>query len=427
MPSPAERRRLEHGLRVAALAALAALGARALWSGPARARESATVASLDSALVAWTRRAPAGVQVRAARVPSRAQRDWLLALRRAGTAVGWELADSLAPSALVVEPLPSPRAPARVTVAAASHDTVPISDAAGLVDAPVTGALGVFTWRGSVAGLVEAAPAGARPASARRDSVLLRSVLVRGVASWESKFVVAALEEAGWDVRARLTVAPGAVVVQGSDVALDTAVLSAVVVLDSASVPPVAALRRFLANGGGVVLAGSAVAAPGVASLVPARPADRRPGAIGALDGPSPRTGLTGRVFTTVARGAVPLERRGREPIVVASRAGSGRLLLVGYEDTWRWRMVGADDAPEAHRAWWSALVTGVAHAPLMSLFAPFVDEAPLAAAIADLGPPAGGATANARASFPLDAILFAFLLLALLGEWLSRRLRGLR
>ena len=117
----------------------------------------------------------------------------------------------------------------------------------------------------------------------------------------------------------------------------------------------------------------------------------------------------------------------GRVPIVVAARAGPGRVLLVGYEDTWRWRMVGADGAPEAHRAWWSALVTGVAHAPVVPLSAPFVDEAPLAAAIGELGLPADRTSAGSRAPFPLDAVLFAVLLLAMLGEWLSRRLRGLR
>lgn len=428
MPSPADRLHLERALRVAALAAMVWLAAGVLWPREPGSGETASSASLDSALVTWTWRAPAAAHVRADRVPARAQRDWLVALRRTGALLTWQITESAPPAALVVEPLPSPRAAARVTVASAPHDTVPITDAAGLVDTPVTGALGALTWRGAVTGVVEGTLAGARPASALRDSTLLRPVLVRGVASWESKFVVAALEEAGWEVRARLTVAPGAVVGQGGDVRLDTARLSALVVLDSASVPPLAAIRRFVESGGGVVLAGSAVAVPGLASILPARPAGRRPGAIGALDGPRPRSGLTGRVFSTASRDAVPLERRGDDPVVLASRVGAGRVLLVGYEETWRWRMIGADDAPASHRAWWSALVMGVAHAPLIALPASFVDEAPLAAAVAELGPPITGmAPAPGGSQFPLEAFLFAVVLLALLGEWLSRRLRGLR
>lgn len=429
MPSPADRRlRAERGLRAAAFVAMAWLVLRALAGGTTAGRETASQASLDTALVSWTRSAPAAAHLQADRVPERAQRDWLVALRRTGTSLTWQLPGPAAHAALVVEPLVSPRAAVRVTVAAAPHDTVPIADAAGPVDAPVAGPLGGLTWRGSVSGTVEGGLSAARPTSARRDSTVVRPVLVRGVASWESKFVVAALEEAGWEIHARLAIAPGAVVRQGGDVPLDTSRLSAVVVLDSASVPPLTSLRRFVESGGGLVLAGSAVSARGLASLLPARPAARRPGVIGALDGPRPRTGLTGRVFTTVSRNAVPLERRGNEPVVLASRVGSGRVLLVGYEDTWRWRMIGADDSPDAHRAWWSALVTGVAHAPLIARAAPHTDEAPFAAALGELGPPGVDASAApAGRLLPLDAFLFTLVLVALLGEWLSRRLRGLR
>jgi hypothetical protein len=282
--------------------------------------------------------------------------------------------------------------------------------------------------RSAVRGLVRTTAGTTRPAAARRDSLRLRPVLVTGMATWESKFVVVALEEAGWDVRARLSVAPGAVVVQGADVPIDTSRLSAVVLLDSMSAPPATILRRFVESGGGLIAAASAGAIPGLAGLLPGRGARRRPGMVGALDGPEPRSGLVGRVFTTVARDAVPLERRGAEPIVLAARAGIGRVLQVGYEDTWRWRMIGGSDAPDAHRSWWSALVSSAAYAPPVAIDAPLTDEAPLAAAIASLGPPSDvTAAASGGARPPWEAILFAVASLAFLGEWTSRRLRGER
>ena len=70
----------------------------------------------------------------------------------------------------------------------------------------------------------------------------------------------------------------------------------------------------------------------------------------------------------------------------------------------------------------------GVAHAPLAALPAGFVDEAPLAATVGELGPPvAGEGAARPGRRLPLDGLLFALAVTAFLGEWLSRRLRGLR
>jgi hypothetical protein len=431
MRSRGDRPTLESGLRLAATVVLIALLLRALRPAAPDTTALATSGTLDSALAAWTVAPPAAVRLEATAIPTRTQRDWLRALKRTGTAVEWALADSpptRSGGALVVEPVASPGGLSRLTLIGPPGDTIPLVDALGELEAVENGPRGALTLRSGVRGLVRAAAGAARPAAARRDSFLLRPVLVTGMATWESKFVVAALEEAGWDVRTRLSVAPAGVVVQGGEVPIDTARLSAVVLLDSIGPPPAATLRRFVESGGGLIAAGSAGAISGIAGLLPGRGARRRPGMIGALDGPEPRSGLVGRVFSTVARDAVPLERRGEAPIVLAAREGAGRVLQVGYEDTWRWRMLGGIDAPESHRAWWSALVSSVAYAPVVAIDAPFTDEAPLAAAVASLGRPSDATTAARGATrLAWEAILFAIACLALLGEWLSRRLRGER
>lgn len=410
------------------MALVAALGLAVRMLAPAPTPGPAAIASahLDSALVAWTVTGPAEARLFAAYVPSRPQRDWLVALQRTGTSVTWTLEDTTA-AAMVVEPVAAPRPASRIVAVASPGRSIDVADAAGSIDSAVIGDAGALALQSTVTGVVRARLGSSRPTSTRRDSLLLRPVLVLGRAGWESKFTIAALEEDGWTVRARLSVAPGASVVQGAaGASLDTAVLSAVVVLDSASAPSAAALRRFVEQGGGVVAAGGAMRAASIRAVLPVRGSPPRPGVPGALDGPDPRAGLVARTLSPTRPEVVPLERRGVEPVVVAMRIQAGRAVAVGYDDTWRWRMLGAADAPEAHRAWWSALVSSVAHAPALPLAHPPVDEAPLAAAIASLGPPAAaGATGPGGSNIPTDAILFTLVLGALLGEWISRRLRG--
>jgi hypothetical protein len=159
---------------------------------------------------------------------------------------------------------------------------------------------------------------------------------------------------------------------------------------------------------------------------MPSRVTATSAGALGALLGPSPRQGLFARTFTTGA-GAVALERRGDAPVVIGRRVGSGRVLATGYDETWRLRMTPPDEgAPEAHRAWWSAVVAGVALARLEPRDAGPIDEAPFAAAVQALGPPVAiGERPDREPSWPSDAWLAAVAAVSLLGEWLSRRLRG--
>jgi hypothetical protein len=106
----------------------------------------------------------------------------------------------------------------------------------------------------------------------------------------------------------------------------------------------------------------------------------------------------------------------------------------VGYDETWRWRMLGGDDAPSAHRRWWSAVVGGAAYAPavartggdLRSPDATPPDPAPYAGTVAALGAPRPAAPAAATSGGTgIPWWLFFPIAAALLAEWGSRRLRG--
>jgi hypothetical protein len=152
-------------------------------------------------------------------------------------------------------------------------------------------------------------------------------------------------------------------------------------------------------------------------------------GVAGALVTERPRSGLPVVPIARPHADAVVLERRERAAAVAARRAGRGRVLQAGYDETWRWRMAGGDDAPDAHRAWWSRAVAAVAHAPAAERpVAVLPDEAPVAALHAALGPPAAVEEASSGA-IPRrpEAWLFALALASLVAEWTSRRLRGAR
>jgi hypothetical protein len=157
-------------------------------------------------------------------------------------------------------------------------------------------------------------------------------------------------------------------------------------------------------------------------------------GEAGALATARARQGLPLRALTPAAD-AVVLERRATRVAAAARRVGTGRVLQVGYEDMWRWRMEGDDRAPAEHRRWWSAAVGSVAHAPVLvrldaSVGSAAPDPAPRAAVVAALGAPRTDEARNAVPARPSrwpDSLLFATALVALLGEWASRRLRGAR
>src|SRR5207244_4518938 len=131
---------------------------------------------------------------------------------------------------------------------------------------------------------------------------------------------------------------------------------------------------------------------------------------------------------TDLKRDAVALERRTGGVTIAARRVGAGRVLQVGYDDSWRWRMAGSPGSENAHREWWARLVSSVAYAPGAAAPVTAADRsAPLARLVDALGPARsipGGLSGRA----PLDRrILMILMMILLSAEWASRRLRGLR
>ena len=264
--------------------------------------------------------------------------------------------------------------------------------------------------------------------AALRDSLVLRRLLVLGTAGWETKFTIAALEERGWQVDARVHVAPGVDVVQGRDLMPDTARHAAVIALDGSAARAATAIVNYVRAGGGLVVAGGAADIAAFAALLPGRPGPAVAGRPFAATDTAPRASLAGRSITRLADGAVPIERRGEQVVVAARRIGAGRVVQVGYDDSWRWRLAGEDEPVVAHRAWWARVVAAAAYAPAIALPVAATVPAPYASLVSALGAPSGSVVAGQvddLAGIPWSAILFGAALVALLAEWAMRRIRG--
>lgn len=160
-------------------------------------------------------------------------------------------------------------------------------------------------------------------------------------------------------------------------------------------------------------------------ALAPARPDARFNETLGGLLTATPRRGLAGRALAGLRPDAVVLERRGDAVTMAARRHELGRVVMVGYDDLWRWRMQGGESSPEEHRAWWSQLVSSVAYAPFSMATGPIGDPAPTASLHAALGPPGSTSGSDGARRLPWAMILFATCILLLMTEWTSRRLRG--
>jgi hypothetical protein len=426
MRSRVNRLRAERALRIVALVALA------LWTANAArpsvsAREELRGVQLASALPRLTRAAVDSVHVELDSVPSAASAAWLAALRGAGVGVSWT-AREIPPVAVETYAAADPSR-ATLVLASAPASAV-LSDELGPVDtlagSPAPASMRLAAVEGDVT-----LRAGRQPARARvpvRGAP--RRVFVSGAAGWEAKFVVAALEESGWLVDARLFVAPGMDVWQGAGAraGLDTSRHAAVVLLDSAAAEQLRGVAEFLRSGGGVVLAGDASRARRVVSLVAWSAGRRETAPLGTLAGDSAWRGLSRLPLQPSVRAAVALETRGGSTVVAARRHYAGRVIGVGYDQTWRWRMAGGDDAPVQHRDWWSRIVGAVAARPAATASGA-AGSAPLASLYQSLGPPSAPASALAN-RFPtrLPANLLGFVALAgLLVEWFLRRARGAR
>jgi len=422
MRSPADRVRLERALRGAGYGLLAFAAWARLTSGPVPMR--AVVAADTVSLAGWTR-SPAAetLVVDLARPPGPAVTAWLGALRGAGDAVRWSAA--FPALAIGVEPRADPAGGALVSVAGPSRARLVLRDGLGALDSGIVLAGGVSFALPGWTGALEVSDAMGEAGVTAPDPGETRRAVVLGRADWESRFVVAALEERGWTVDARLAVAPGVAVTQGRPLPPDTATHAVVVVLDSLSGGEAGDVARFAGSGGGVVL-GPGAAVGALAAVAGARETARvspkvRPAA-GLVLSDLPRRVLLPRPD------AVVLERAGGDAVVAARRTGAGRVVQLGYEDTWRWRMAGAG-GEDAHRDWWADVVAAAARPPRSAHRRhPADDPAPVAALAAALGPAAPDVAArHGRVPdprrLPPAAVLAA--LACLLGEWLSRRQRG--
>lgn len=404
-------------LRAAALAALVLL----IWRTVRPVESQATVATrggLERTLVDATRKPVDALALDLDSVPGPVHRDWLAAVRAAGTDVAWSARD-LQPIAIAASVVAEPEGRVRVVVAGPDSATVVVSDGLGAIDTIQARGTPLSKLLRTVTGSLAASIPGVQAVAPVPAPVQVRRVLVIASAGWESKFVVAALEEAGWMVDARIRVAPGVETRQGADFALDTARYSAVVALGGAAASNASAIERYVSSGGGAILAGAATRLPAFARITPAAASSRRLA--------EPRPGL---VLGGVKSDAVVLETQAGGPVVAARRSGAGRVVASGYDETWKWRMRRAAEAPAAHREWWTALVSAVAYVPptVARDSAGVSDPAPVAALTAALGPPSEleGAATGPRSRMPPAWLLFGLLLASIFGEVASRRLRGL-
>jgi hypothetical protein len=423
MRSRIEPRLFERVARGLLLSALLVLVWRS-WSPRTTANEeTVTSGALDAALERWTiGEPPERVSVQLDRVPGVVQRDWLAALRRAGSEVFW----SGEFDALALEAVTTAEPQHSYVIRAAGEHGVVITFRDGERELASVKAVGhgASIRTSMLFGPVTAGTGGASALAAKPPAPRVGRVAVIGPAGWETKFVIAALEERGWAVDSRLTVAPGVGVGLLAPGALDTSRYSAAVVVDD--VPPgwSADLSRFLGAGGGLVASGAAVRRGSLAALLPARPGRRFASADTIV---VDRRALGGTALQPAARAAV-LDARGGTPVVSGARFASGRVIVSGYADTWLWRMSGNERSVEAHRDWWSALVGAVAYAVDTADAARSPEAAPLAALHSALGPPVSASRQIGldTRQLPVEAALFGLAVLALLGETVSRRRRGL-
>jgi hypothetical protein len=431
MLSRAEMRvRIEHVLRGIVIAALAVMLWQSLYQQDDSGREAVRARGVGEGLPEWSvlSKTPDRIHVQMDSVPSPIERAWLGALAGAGSSVTWS--GDLPPVMIDVQPIASPTGGTRVFVAAPSGSSVVVSDDVGVIDTLRAQHAGAALSLNSIADQLTARVEGSAASTVPRDSVVLHKVLVIGDAGWESKFVVAALEEEGWKVDAFIRVAPAVDVTQGSAAVIDTSRYSAVVALDAAASPYANRVIEFARTGGGVVLAPQAASLDAMAPL--------RAGAVsrGTSEARAIQAGelvslttLALAPITSLRGDAVPVEEREGAVAIAARRIGAGRALQLGYEDTWRWRMRGGEEAVRDHRGWWAGLVSSVAYAPRVprATLTAETDEAPMIGLVAAIGPSMPAGALSILPTKPSDWIAWVFLLLALglIGEVASRRVRG--
>lgn len=426
MRSP--RNRFESACRIGVFALLGwLLGGSIIRTHARRVESIANDADLAQHLAAITRESGRPtVHLNAALAPDAWAVDWLAALAHSGASVTWTGKPPAV--AMSAEAMVDPAQRVRINVAAPAGAIARVRDEASDIDSVKVKEFGAAIVAPRVIGNVSAVVSGQQVTTAAVQSAAAHRVLVVGSADWEEKFIVSALEEAGWQVDARFAVAPGVNVLQGDTAALDTSRFAAAVIVDSSANTIASALERFVRSGGGAILAGSAPLTRTLSALAAGTSGARtHPATQAAQAVDTARLGSTG--FYPVAQlrpGALVLERRARGISIAARRLRAGRVLQIGYDDSWRWRMAGAPGSERAHREWWSRAVSSVAYIPSPAPpVAKVASSAPLAYLIDRLGPPRAAPPGRGGGTDP--RLIAALMMILLLAEWTSRRLRGVR
>jgi hypothetical protein len=396
MPSPVSARRIgEWALRVISLAVLVVILMRTWGPSSRSARtENAGQGSIAESLPRWSIAGPARIHLALDSVLPHRQRDWLAAIERAGTNVTWN-STRITPLALTLTRMPDPSGTYELAASAPLDSVIVVRDAVGVMDSVKAGVGGIRAEIPGITNRVGVSVGGSNAWANAPDTMVLKRLLVEGAASWETKFTIAALTERGWKVDAVTHVAPGVDVREGSPALPDTSRYAAIIAVDSSAALVSRGANSFVRSGGGLITLHDA-------SMV----------------GPRGAT-------------SVVLEHRS-DGEVRASRVGAGRVIRVGYKDLWRQRMSGDDtvsDPVAAHRAWLARAVASVAYAPRASVA---VDSASDPAPFADMVDRLGARSGSADAASPMrgevpSSVLFGVLLVSLLLELASRRLRGAR
>lgn len=383
-----------------------------------------------------------GVTLRAP--PDARTRALLRAMRGSGRTVALTAPLALSPLAVTVEEEWRASGGTRVQAVASGAAPVAVSDAAGLVDTIPVDTAGLRVRSGPVQGALHVDLPMAHAAAAVLGAGVpdTARVLVAGAVSWESRFLIAALEEAGWPVDASIVLSPKVTISQGTVRLPSRSRHAIVVVLPGAPASVMALLPQFVRAGGGVVIVGEAARNTALSAIRAGTPGVTIAGEIGAEASAEPRHGLDLVPIMTLAAGSVALEARDGRTAIAARRVGAGRVVQVGYDDSWLWRMAGDDDAPIAHRRWWTSLLSGI-----VPLAAPVrrgpsdaehdtLDAAPVAALARELGlpqvraEPLTSATSQTFAASVLRHLdvrwLLAVIVLSLVASWTLRRWRGL-
>ena len=353
----------------------------------------------------------------------------------AGSKVTWS--GDLAPVMIEAEPVAAPTGGTRVLVAAPRGSSVTLSDEIGVIDTLRPQNLGASLTLGASSDRFTAQVKSAIASTVQDDSVLLRKVLVIGAAGWESKFVVAALEEEGWKVDALIRLAPRVDVTQGS-AAIDTARYSAVIALDSTAAPYANRIVEFVRSGGGALLEPSAASleafSPLRAGVVNRAPSETNTPAPGSTT----LATLPLAPITSLRADAIPIARKGtavsiaaRQPLPPSRR---NSLRCTSGAGAYRRRSARPRSPPR-----WNGLASSVAYAPRSRLplpasrsSRPFLrlpsrpDPAPVADLVANVGPAMSvGLMSRPTPSSDSTAWLLAILVASLIAEVASRRLRG--